>query len=305
MPGPRRGIDSFVGRIAPVRTLTDWRRAARHFLAAAGIVAPGVDADLILRHALGLRQVDLPLARDRELTPAERRRLSRLIHQRARRVPLQYVLGTVDFYGLTLRVTPAALIPRPETEGLVEHVVRFLPGASVGPVLDVGTGTGAIALALAAERERLRVWATDLSGDAVRLARQNARRLGLAGRVTVRQGDLTEPVNGVAAPGSWAVVVSNPPYVAPAERRLLAPEVADHEPELALFAAGGGMAVIRRLAPQAARLLAPGGLFALEIGEAQGERVAALLTRAPVWRDVRVEPDLAGRDRYALARRAG
>jgi release factor glutamine methyltransferase len=250
---------------------------------------------------LGLTRAELLARPDRALPPAAKHRLSRLLHRRARREPLQYLIGETDFRTLTLRCTPAALVPRPETEGLVELVLRALPPAETGPVLDVGTGTGCIALSLAAERPRLRVWATDLSPAALRLARQNARRTRLTGRVVFREGDLTAPFDGHR--GELAAVASNPPYVARAERKILPPEVRDHEPELALFAPGHGLATIRRLVRRAARLLRPGGLLALEIGEGQGPAVRALLTRRNGWRHARIERDLAGRDRYALAER--
>ena len=255
------------------------------------------------RHVLGLGAVDLVLSRDRALSPAETRRLGRLLARRAARVPLQYLLGDVDFRGLRLAVNRAVLIPRPETEGLVERVLAFLGPRARGLVVDVGTGSGAIALALAAERPGIEVWATDVSPAALRVARGNARRTGLSGRVRFFQGDLTAPIEGADALRPLCALVSNPPYVAPRDRRRLAPELS-HEPPEALFAASGGMAVIRRLLPRAARLLEPGGLVALEIGEDQGERVMALLRTAP-WREARVERDLAGKVRYALARRAG
>jgi release factor glutamine methyltransferase len=275
-----------------------WRRAARAQLAAAGVENAVGEADLMARRVLDLDPVDLVLRPDRALTRAEARRLDRLLGRRAARVPLQYLLGDVDFRGLVLKVNRAVLIPRPETEGLVERVLAEVPATETGIAVDVGTGSGAIALALAAERPRLTVWGTDVSPGALRVARGNARRLGLP--VRFGRGDLTAPVERFAP---LRVVVSNPPYVSPRDRGRLAPELG-HEPPEALFAARGGMDVIRRLVPRAARLLAPGGLLALEIGEDQGERVARLLA-APPWRTARVERDLAGKMRYALALRAG
>ena len=285
-----------------MRTAGEWRVAARARLREAGLESPAVEADLLLRHVLAVSRAELLARPDRVLRPAEKRRLSRLLRRRADREPLQYLTGETDFRTLTLRCTRAALVPRPETEGLVDRVLRFLPAGESGPVLDVGTGTGCIALSLAAERPGLRVWATDLSPPALRLARSNARRAGLAGRVVFRAGDLTVPFERHA--GQLAAVVSNPPYVAKRERRSLPPEVRDHEPSLALFAPGDGLAVIRRLAPRAAALLRPGGLLALEIGEGQGPALRALLVRRNGWRNARVERDLAGRVRYALAERA-
>ena len=290
-------------RLAPVRTLEEWRRAARVWLAAAGIESAAAEADLIARHVLGLRRVDLPLQRARLLTPAERRRLSGLLHRRGTRVPLQYLLGEVDFWGLSIRVTRDVLVPRPETEGLVERVLSFLGGDPAGTVVDVGTGSGAIALAVASVCPRLHVWASDLSPGAVRVARGNARRLGVEGRLRVFTGDLLEPFAGRVPPRPIRVLVSNPPYVAPGDRSRLAPEVVMHEPTVALFASDRGLGVIRRLIEGAADFLPAGALLALEIGEDLGAEVRALLNAAGTWHGVRIERDLAGRDRYALALR--
>jgi release factor glutamine methyltransferase len=250
-----------------------------------------------------MERVALTLQGGRSLSPTDRRRLSVILRKRIGRFPLQYLLGTVDFGGLTLEVSPAVLIPRPETEGLVERVLHFLERGVPATVLEVGTGSGAIALALAAARPELTVWATDVSGAALRVARRNARRLGLTGRVRFAKGDLIAPFETRRPPSPLRVVVSNPPYVARGDDRL-PPEVADHEPPAALYAGKTGLAVIRRLLPAAGRPLQGGGLLALEIGEDQGRDVAGLLRKGAGWRDVRIERDLSGRDRYALALKA-
>jgi release factor glutamine methyltransferase len=247
--------------------------------------------------------VDLTLQQERILTTGERRKLLRVLRKRRDRIPLQYVLGEVDFFGLTLRVEPGVLIPRPETEGLVDRVLEQLEPGALATIVDVGTGSGAIAIALAKERPGIVVWATDVSSDALRVARGNAKRLGFLGRVRFFRGDLTAPVEGREPPFPIRVLVSNPPYVSPQDRRRLPPEVVDHEPEAALFASKGGTAVIRRLLPRARRILEPGGLLAIEIGEDLGKRVKSLLESEGAWARIRVEQDLAGKDRYVLARR--
>jgi release factor glutamine methyltransferase len=239
----------------------------------------------------------------RSLSPAERRRLSAILRKRIGRFPLQYLLGTVDFCGLTLAVSPAVLIPRPETEGLVERVLARIAPGQAATVLEVGTGSGAIALALAAARVELTVWATDISGAALRVARRNARRTGLAGRVRFSEGDLLASFAKRRPPVPLLVVVSNPPYVARGDDRL-PPEVAQHEPPVALFAGEDGLAVIRRLVLAAGDRLDKGGFLALEIGEEQAGDVARLLAEGTAWRNVRIERDLSGRDRYALAEKA-
>ena len=293
------------GRLPPTRSLREWRRAARGMLSAAGIESAAAEADLIARHVLGLSRVELTLAADRGLSPGQKRRLSRILHRRRRRVPLQYLLGEVDFWGLSLRVTPRVLIPRPETEGLVDRVLSFLGPDPEAVVMDVGTGSGAIALALAASRPRITILASDVSAAAIRVARGNAGRLGFSGRIRFAVGDLTEPFEGKEPEESLRVLVSNPPYVPTRDRGRLSPEVAEFEPALALFSGDDGLGIIRRLVPAAARSLPAGAMLALEIGDDQGERVRRLIEASRDWRDVRIDRDLAGRDRYALAVRTG
>lgn len=180
--------------LPPLRTLGEWRREARTRLRDAGLPSAGAEADTLARHVLGFRQHDLTLNRDRVLEPAHKRRLSRLLRRRLQREPLQYLTGEVDFYGLTLRVRPGVLIPRPETEGLVERVLAYLPTGRAATVVDVGTGSGAVACAIGAQRPQATVWGTDLSQEALRIARANVRGLGLGSRVTCIQGDLLDPV---------------------------------------------------------------------------------------------------------------
>ena len=293
------------GRLPSVRNVGEWRRAARRFLEDRGFESSRAEADFIAARVLEMKPADLVLARDRILSLQEKRRLSRILHRRARRIPLQYLLGDVEFHGITLRVRPGVFIPRPETEGLVARVLGFLPPAAPGAVVDVGTGTGAVALAVAAERPRIRVTGTDISTVAVRLARENARRLGLDGRSRFLRKDLIRTLAPSDLGEGLRVVVSNPPYISLSRKPELDPEVVDHEPPEALFAGEDGMTVIRDLEPLAAELLGPGGLFALEIGDDQREAVTRLLTRSGRWFSIRVETDLAGKDRYALALRAG
>lgn len=287
-----------------MRTLAEWRRAARARLKERDPGSAAFEADLMARHVLDLGAADLVLRSDHRLSPVEKRRLSRILHRRLDGEPLQYVLGTVDFAGVILRIEPGVFIPRPETEGLVEHVLAYLGPDPACTVVDLATGSGAVALALAAARPGLHVWGTDMSPDAVRLARANARRLKLTDRVLFVAGDLAAPLGALRPEQPVRVVVSNPPYISLGDRARMDAEVLDHEPHAALFAGADGLDVIRRIGPAAARLLPEGGLLALEIGEDSGPRVRTFLAGDACWRGVRIEADLAGRDRYALAVRA-
>jgi len=283
-------------------SLGAWRRDARSRLTAAGVDTNAVDADLIAQHVLGISRIELIVQSHRTLTPPEKRRLAQLLIRRSERVPMQYLLKDVEFSGLRLEVRPGVFIPRPETEGLVERVLKLLAREPEW-VADIGTGTGAIALALAAAHRSLCVLATDISSDAIRQARRNARRLELEKRVTFMHGNLTDPLEPQWM-GRLSAVVSNPPYIAFAERKVLPPEVIEYEPHQALFAREHGMAAIRRLAENAVRFLRPGGFLAMEIGEGQRDRVARVLHRSGHWAEIRIERDLAGKDRYAIARRS-
>jgi release factor glutamine methyltransferase len=270
---------------------------AARTLAAAGVDAPEWDAERLLRHVLGWDRAAL-LARPGHVVPGpERERLRVLVRRRASREPLQYILGTQAFWKHDFLVTPAVLIPRPETELLLEVALDLVRDVEAPVIVDVGTGSGCVALSIAAEREDAEVHATDVSGPALHVARQNARRLGLEGRVTFHEGHLLEPVGGLEV----QLVVSNPPYVDPSERDSLAPEVRDHEPALALFPPGDALAVYRRLVPAAARALRPGGALAVEISPALSGGVQALFREAG-FLEPKVHEDLAGRPRVVRAR---
>ncbi len=232
-------------------------------LAAAGVSSPEWDAERLLRHVLGWDRATLVGNPDRPIPDADAERFRALLARRAAREPLQYILGTQAFWKHEFLVTPAVLIPRPETELLVEMALDLIRGRQKPVVVDVGTGSGCIALSIAAERPDAEVHATDISEPALEVARENARRLDLEGRVAFHHGDLLGPVADLA--GRVDVVVSNPPYVDPAERDALAPEVRDHEPATAIFAADP-KAYPARLASAARQALRPGGSLVVEIG---------------------------------------
>lgn len=278
-------------------------RSAARKLVEAGILNGGWDAELLLRHVTGWDRARLlGAAHDDDLLSDEARaRFEALVVERARRRPLQHLTGTQAFWRHEFRVTPDVLIPRPDTEVLVEAALDVLRPLEAPLVVDVGTGSGCVALSLAHERPDARVHAVDISPAALEVARDNARALGLSERVAFHAGDLLAPMAHLA--GTLDAVVSNPPYVDPAERDWLAPEVFEHEPHQALFGEGGPYGTYARLIPQAAAALAPGGFLLLEIGHGMAPRVAEAC-RAAGFTVLQVRCDLQGIERTVVARRA-
>jgi release factor glutamine methyltransferase len=260
--------------------------AATARLAAAGVDTPRVDAELLLAHVLETTRSGVAGERRRELTAAEVEQLETLVARRERREPLAYVLGEWGFRRLTLAVDPRVLVPRPETEVVVERALARLDGLREPRVLDVGTGSGAIALAIADEHAGATVTGIDISEDALAVARANAERAGL--EVAFEHHDLFD---GLPA-GPWDVVVSNPPYVRPEELDSLEEEVRVWEPRVALVAEGASEAI----AAGAREVLVPGGALVLEVAEGDAERVATILDELR-YEDVTTTRDLTGRDR--------
>jgi release factor glutamine methyltransferase len=269
----------------------------REALAEASAAIARRDAEVLLAHTLECDRAWLLAHPEAELTLAQVEALRSLSARRAAREPLQYLTGVQEFYGLKLRVTPDTLIPRPETELLVEAVLRWAAERSQRGesrrlrIRDIGTGTGAIALALAANLPDAEITGSDISAAALAVARGNAERLGLS--VTLIESDL---LHGFTAgertmQERYDAIVSNPPYIPNTDAPTLQPEVRDHEPPTALFGGRDGLDVYRRLMPQALHALRPGGLLALEIGFGQRDALAALLTEAG-WVEVRFLDDL-------------
>ncbi len=261
----------------------------------------GRDAASLLRHALGISQAAMLADPGHEMTQDQQAAYDALVLRRAANEPIQYITGEQEFYGLSLRVTPAVLIPRPETELLVETVLAEVKRAGVKSalrILDVGTGSGAIAIALAHNLPSARITAIDLSGTALEVAVVNAARHGLTEQIQFIESDLLEELPPDGLP--FDVIVSNPPYVPAADRASLHPQVRDYEPGVALFAGADGLDIYRRLIPQARAALRPNGLLALEIGHGQKEAVTALLSG---WNELRFVDDLQQIPRIALVRR--
>ena len=263
-------------------------------LDADGIVTARLDAELLVAHVLGISRSALAVERNRELSATERERVAQLAARRVAREPLQYIVGEWGFRRLTLTVDERALIPRPETETVVERCLALLEGRDAPRVLDVGTGSGAIALAIADEHPGARVTGIDVSDEALSLARENSARTGVA--IELLEIDLLSGLPGA----DWDLVVSNPPYVRPDEATGLAPEVVEWEPHVALFDAGHTETLVRA----AAAVLATGGALVLESYDERARAVADLLSRAG-FVDVAVTQDLAGRERVVEGRLPG
>lgn len=276
-----------------IRKVLDWTR--KHF-EKQDVDAPRLTAELLLAHLLQVDRVKLYVDLDRPLEKDELASYRALIQRRLAGEPTQYLVGAKEFYGRRFAVDPRVLIPRPETELLVEAVLRELPKDAPRRVLDLCTGSGCIAVTVAAERPLASVWATDLSPDALAVAKANAEKLGQDGRVSFYQGDLFAPL----PEATFDVVVSNPPYVKTGDLATLQREV-QQEPRAALDGGPKGLDVLARIAAQARTFLKAGGLLALEIGDEQGPEVQELLVRAGCH-DVRLEKDHARHDRLAFAR---
>jgi len=258
------------------------------------------DAELLLLLVLQFDRATLLAYPNRVLTSQQDVLYQAAIVRRLNNEPIQYITGQQEFFGLQLKVTPATLIPRPETEHLVEAVLDRLPRNEPLNILDVGTGTGAIALALATNLPQARVTAIDLSAEALEVARENAAAHGVTSRVRFLLSDLLAGIPQKDQTSTFDVIVSNPPYIPENERAELHPQVRDYEPAQALFGGVLGLDIYRRLIPQAYAALKPGGLLALEIGHGQKDALAAFLS---TWENLSFIEDLQQIPRVALARR--
>jgi len=272
----------------------------------AGIETARLDAEILLSHVLKLTKEQFVLFSDMPVRPEQMRHCEELLLRRIRREPVAHITGRQEFWSLDFRVTPDVLIPRPETERLVEitlGVAREFPENKALKILDVGTGSGAIAVSLARELPSSMIWATDVSIEALEIARSNAARYSASERVRLLHGDLFEPIGEIA--GRFDLIVSNPPYVRSAEIVALEPEVSLWEPRGALDGGVDGLDFYRRIAREASDHLAPNGAVAVEIGADMGKEVARLFAGGGCYTGVTVFQDYAGRDRVVMAKLAG
>lgn len=268
------------------------------FFASKGVESPRLNAETLVGHALGLKRMQLYLQFEKPLADVDLDRIRPLVKRRGQREPLQHILGTVEWSGLVLKCDRRALIPRPETEYLVELLLGRLGDVAPAAVLDLGTGTGALACALASRYPQAAVTATDLSDEALALAAENVAALGLGDRVRLVRSDWFA---GLESGASFDVIVANPPYLTGEETAAAEPEVRLFEPVSALTAADAGLADLRRIVEGAASRLRPGGWLALETGIAQHAALLELLAGAGLSAGESVA-DLTGRDRFVFAR---
>ena len=281
-------------------TATEALQSASQHLAADPHLADNArrDAELLLLHTLDISKAALLANPARELTSEQQTRYQAAITRRLRHEPIQYITGTQEFYGLPFHVTPAVLIPRPETELLVEAVLSRLPHDRPVTIADIGVGSGAIAIALAANLPHAHLTALDLSPAALAVAQSNAADHNLTSRIRLLHSDLLDALPPSQRTAHFDAIVSNPPYVPLTEAPQLHPQVREHEPATALFAGTDGLDIYRRLIPQAHQALKPGGILALEIGHGQREALATLLHG---WSGMTFLDDLQGIPRVALA----
>ena len=268
-------------------------RGTERYLADRGVENARLNAEHLLAHALGLKRMELYLQFDRPLTESERAPLRDLVKRRGAREPLQHVLGTAEFHGRTFACDKRALVPRPETEQLVELALEIAKDKPAATILDIGTGSGVIALTIALELPSATLHATDLSPDALALAAENAARHALTDRIVFHQADLLPPDDA-----RFDLIIANLPYIPAEEIASLSPEVR-HDPASALDGGTDGLDLIRRLIDTAPGRLAPGGALLLEIGLGQADAVNTLLS-ARKFRDISVRPDYQNIPRFAV-----
>ncbi len=274
------------------------------FLLQKDIDSPRLSAELLLAHVLGLRRIELYTQYNKPVAQEQLDRLRELVKRAGRHEPVAHLVGRTEFYSIEFEVTCDCLIPRPETELLVQRAIEFLRKRSDSQhVCDLCTGCGTIAVAIAKNVPDVKVVATDISEPALRVAARNVEKHQLQDRVDLLEGDLFEPVIPQLDVSPFDLIASNPPYVSAAEYETLDKNVKDYEPRIALYAGEGGLDVYRRIAEKVGQFLKPDGILLLEIGCSQGPAVCELLERTGTFAEIQVEKDLQKHDRVVVARR--
>lgn len=279
-----------------------------NFFTRNNIDEPRLSAELLLAHALGCNRMALYTRYEHVPTTEQTAAFRELVKRRRENTPVAYLIGRTSFFSFDLAVSPAVLIPRPDTETLVEQVIRIvrqIPGWETPNILDLGTGSGCIAIALAKSLPGAQLVASDVSPEALTMARANADSLAVADRIRFIQGDLFAPLVQPPTPGAFHVIAANPPYIATGQLRELMPQVRDHEPTLALDGGPDGLDFYRRIGDEAAGFLIPGGLLIVETAFNQTEQVRQLFQTNTQLGDMRIVTDAAGHPRCVLARKAG
>jgi release factor glutamine methyltransferase len=286
-------------------TLGEMIAEARRLLEQAGIESAGQEAFWIVENVLRLPVHHVVIDRERLLSPVELAAARGLVMRRAGREPLQYILGTQEFCGLEFHVNRAVLIPRPETELLVEYAAQRIPAERKAIIVDVCTGSGCIAVAIARKRPCVRVIATDLSTPSLAVAKQNAIYHAVDERITWLEGDLLGAIAGQGLEGKVDLIISNPPYIAEAEWVTLQPEVRLFEPKVALVAGPQGTELHERLLHESCRYLSPGGALIFEIGAGQARAMRRIVEQTPGYKFQRLIYDEAGLERVVIVERVG
>ena len=276
------------------------------YLAAKGVESPRLTAEILLAHALNTQRISLYLDLSRSLQTHELDRYRQLVRQAGRHHPVQYLTGTAHFFSLEFTVTPAVLIPRPETETLLEQAIGAVRDRDSNQplrILELGTGSGCVAVALACQLPNAQVWATDISRPALQVATKNANRHGVAERIHLREGDLFEALPDQEALGPFDLILSNPPYIAEAAWGALPANVRDHEPRSALLSGADGLCFHRKICRQASRFLAGAGWLMLEIALDQGQAVRNLFIDSADLANIRIITDAGGHERAVIAQK--
>lgn len=283
------------------RTCLEILNRAVEKLRSEGIDRPRTNAELLLGAVLDAKKIDIYLNRDRILTPQQVEKFNQLIQERISGKPPQYIIGNTEFFGLEFEVNQSVLIPRPETETLVEAVIEHLKDCSQPKIIDLGTGSGAIAVNLAKNLDSSFVFATDISPDALKVAKRNAERHGVESQIEFVCGDLFDPLEGKKLEKTIDCVVSNPPYVSKDEFGHLPKEVKDYEPIVALRTDEEGPSFHKKIIEGSLDFLKEGGILALEVGLGQANKVADLVRDCGDFKNAEIKKDLGGIDRIVIA----